>query len=71
MRLLVALVIAIAAGCGGGSPDSVDMSLLPGCHVTIDEGQACKPECLYLGDPCYCSATNIWTCPHRDMATTD
>jgi hypothetical protein len=76
MRFVVALVIAIAAaGCCGddtSSPGStIDLSMPADCPTTIDEGQTCRPECHYLGYPCGCSASNVWTCPHRDMTTTD
>lgn len=75
MRFVVAFVIAIAAaGCCGddtSSPDStIDLSMPADCPTTIDEGQTCKPECLYLGDFCSCSASQVWTCRRPDMKTT-
>jgi hypothetical protein len=82
MRFVVAFVIVLAtafttAGCGGdhcGITTPVtgpDLAILvpPGCHDTIDEGEACDIACHYIGDHCACNA-HIWTCEHPDMGPT-
>ena len=72
MRLVIGILLALAAGCGNTATPSndmqADMAVPQNCPPLDGVGSPCNPACVYQGYPCGCSKAGVVTCLTRDMA---